>query len=311
MIEISRGASERLILHTGTDQGPQDTVTPPTIDIYDLETGELLIDNAVSEKIDLGRYAYSTPLWLSYSDRELRAVWSYSIEIDGVVQDGMWEQLITVNVPYTTPAVVADRFPDDEIVQRIYREQPEQLRDAERTVRYVINSFVGQRFTLETNKTYEIRGRGLKELYLPKRLARLTKIEDEDGRVYGGQIDAFTNFSIRKGNDVLPYSAYTDGLTLYGAPIGTRSRTGRWDDKVYLVTGDWGWTFIPHEVTEATNLLVRDSMSPDTKYFEMYVDNIRAADWRMEFVKTGDRTTGNAKADLMLSRFHTGNWTLI
>lgn len=309
MIEISQGGSERLILHTGTDAGPQDTITLPTVTIYNHETGEVL-NTGTAYKLDVGRYGYNTPIELSYSEGILRAVWSYALLVDGVTYTGTWEQLLVVSAPYTTPAAVADRFPDDVVIQRLFAEQPEQLRDAEKTVRYVINAFTGQSFSLEANRTYEVLGRGLKELYLPKRLARLTRIEDLKGRVYEGQIDAFTNFSIRKGSSVLPYSAYTDGLTVYGAPIGVRE-AGRWGNEVYRVTGDWGWTFIPREVSEAANLLVRDSLNADSKYFEMYVDNIRASDWRMEFAKTGDRTTGNAKADILLSRFHTGNWTLI
>lgn len=307
MIEIARGTSERLILHTGTSEGPLDAIENPTVTIYDAETGESLV-SGVSERIDLGQYAYNTPLWLSTSDRTLRAVWSYRLLINEVEQAGEWEQLLSVSVPYTTPAAVKDRYPNDELLQRA---DIESLRDAEKTVRYVINSFVGQSFSLESNATHEVRGRGLKELYLPKRLARLIRIEDLDGRVYDGHIDAFTNFSIRRGEYTLPYSAYTDGATIYGAPIGIRTEKGRWENRVYRVTGDWGWAFVPQEVTEAATMLIRDSFNPDSKYFEMYVDNIRASDWRMEFAKTGDRTTGNAKADLLLSRFHTGNWTLI
>lgn len=309
MIEIIKGSSETLVLRTGTEDVPQDSEALPIVSVYDEANTEIY--RATANRIDIGVYHFTTPAILSLNEGVYRVVWSYSLLLNGTSTPLTKEQHVVVVTPYISVERVVDRYPEDDTIQALYAAGGEQLRDAEKTVRYIINSFVGQSFSLEPNTTHEILGRGLKELYLPKRLARLTRIEDLDGRLYNGQIDAFTNFSIRRGDDTLLYSSYTDGQTLYGAPIGARSRSGRWGEGIYLVTGDWGWTFVPQEVEEAAGLLVKDSFNPDSKYFDMYVDNIRASDWRMEFAKTGDRTTGNAKADLLLSRFHTGNWTLI
>lgn len=309
MIEIIKGGSETLVLRTGTEDNPQDTETLPSVTIYNSSDDIVATGTAITTAP--GTYEFTTPLAASVNQGIYRLVWSYSLNLNGTITPLTEEEHLRVVTPYVSVERVRDRYPDDDIIQALYAAGGEQLRDAEKTVRYIINSFVGQSFSLEPNITYEVLGRGLKELYLPKRLARLTSITDLDGRVYQGQIDAFTSFSIRRGDDTLLYSAYTDGQTLYGVPIGARGRSGRWGDGVYRVTGDWGWTFVPQEVEEAATMLVKDSFNPDSKYFEMYVDNIRASDWRMEFAKTGDRTTGNAKADLLLSRFHTGNWTLI
>lgn len=306
MIEILRGQSERLILQTGTDEGPKDAVSLPTVEIYDED--DTLIISGTSERIGLGEYAFNTPLSLSQGEGEYRAVWYFSIDIAGTIEDGTWEQILIVTTPYTTPAAVRDRYPNDANLQAM---TDEELRDAERTVRHVINSYVGQSFTLELNRTYEVRGRGINELYLPHRIVNLYNVQDLGGRVFAAEIDLASRFALRKTDDLLPYSAYTDGQTQYGVPIRPAYSVKTWREGIYLVRGDWGWKNVPREVVEAAVMLVRDSANPDSKYFDMYVDNIRASDWRMEFAKTGDRTTGNAKADLLLSRFHTGNWMIL
>lgn len=306
MIEIYKNSSEQLILNLGTSEGPTDADagTIPTVTIENYKTGEGLILDAPSTRIDVGVYGYNTPLPLSDTEEMYRATWTFTL--GGEV--GTWEQILSVVSPYTTPAAVLDRYPNDEgLAGRTW----EEIRDAERTVRHVINSFTGQSFSLEANRTHEVRGTGGTELYLPKRIVRLISVQGLDGRYYGAEINDASRSSLRKTDDILPYSAYTDGATLYGAPVGLRSHRRIWREAVYRVTGDWGWEYIPAEVSEAAILLVRDSFAPDSKYFEMYVDNIRAADWRMEFAKTGDKTTGNARADLLLSRFHRANWVII
>lgn len=304
VIEIYKNSSERLILNLGTSEGPMDADAIPTITIEEYDTGEPIVVDALSTRIDIGVYGYNTSLALSATEQMYRATWSFVLNGEA----GTWEQVIAVISPYTTPAAVLDRFPDDKsLVGRTW----EELRDAERTVRHVINSFTGQSFNLEADAVREVRGTGGTELYLPKRIVRLISVQGVDGRYYSAEINDASRSSLRKVDDVLPYSAYTDGATLYGVPVGVRSYTRTWRETLYRVTGDWGWEHIPPEVTEAAVLLVRDAFAPDSKYFEMYVDNIRASDWRMEFAKTGDKTTGNARADILLSRFHSTNWMII
>lgn len=305
MIELYRNGSEQLILNLGTSEGPVDADALPTVSIYDGETGDLISGPDTSTRIDVGTYGYNTPLSLSQTERTLRAVWAFTIG----GESGTWEQFIQVVTPYVTPSAVKDRFPDNSQIQSLSYEQ---LKDTEKLIRHIINAFTGQEFNLETNETYEVRGRGLEELYLPKRLIRLTYLASYDGRMIPAEVNPRTNASLRRTHKPVAYSQpQTVGATMYGVPANWFQRVDKWGDSLYYVTGDWGWERVPSQVTEAALLLVRDYFCSDSKYFEMYVDNIRASDWRMEFARTGDATTGNAKADMLLKPLRRSNITIL
>jgi hypothetical protein len=178
------------------------------------------------------------------------------------------------------------------------------LRGMERLVADVINVYANQTFSLSTEPAIVL-GQNSDNLPLPNRLVELAGVDvmddtlDATGQPIPYSILEYVTFDpddrwhVRR-RTTWPVDRTTNPVSNY--------RLFKYP-KRYRVSGTWGWEFVPKEVTRAAELLVNDYFCADAKYREKYLDNIRAGNWRMEFRVTGDETTGNANADMLLSGF--------
>lgn len=175
------------------------------------------------------------------------------------------------------------------------------LRKMERLVAGIIDVYTNQTFSRENDAAYIVLGQDSDSLALPKRLIELASVELLDGT------DSITPYPLtayvvtdpdrpwllrrRKDFDVSRRLSPTTNYRFFKYP------------ELYRVTGDWGWDYVPAEVTRAAEILVKEYFCEDSKYRDKYIANIRAGDWRMEFKVTGDETTGSANADMLLTGF--------
>lgn len=110
--------------------------------------------------------------------------------------------------------------------------------------------------------------------------------------------------------------------TLYGplghrpggiiVPPGASGRATAWkDDYPFEITGDWGYKTIPANVKEAAKLLVNDYACSEIAYRDRYLESIRAADWRLQYNSRAWESTGNVRADQLLSDYVLLDWAVV
>jgi len=197
----------------------------------------------------------------------------------------------------------------------------QEIINMERMVSKFIDSYCGQSFSYEIAKTKTSIGPGSDYLTLPSRLWQLdevtilddyiTIVRDSEGNV----IDR--DYSQRS---ILPYVVldYDNPWTIrnrrnidYVSMSEISNRHLFKNGAIYAITGNWGYQYVPHKVTEAATILVKLYFFDDANYRDRYLTEIMAGNWRMKFRSTGDETTGSANADVLLSAYRNINAAVI
>lgn len=247
--------------------------------------------------------------WITDHPRNLRMTWRYSLASDsGAERSGTTE--VFVSVPYADIRKLRE-------IKELNEFSDQEIMAMERLVSRVIDSFCGQSFGFEKEKTKTVIGAGSEYLILPDRLWELndiTALDDYERIIRDGQgnvvgID-------RSGRSILeyvtvdldnPWRIRNRRSYNYVALDETRTRNFFRNGTIYAVSGNWGYPFVPARVTEATVLLVKTYFYDDAAYRDRYISDIRAGNWRMTFSATGDATTGSANADILLSTYRNIN----
>jgi hypothetical protein len=225
--------------------------------------------------------------------------WAY--QIGGQMVESAPEHLAVVK-PSITYNQFMTRYPKSIIEEK-------EFRLVEPVVRKVIETYCNQIFTREDNRSYVITGQNSDSLPLPRQLINLESVVvmdpsirvDDDGVRTEDAYELMPYITFDE-NDRWSLRRRTTWPVTRGLTPTSNYRFFKYPTR-YRVTGDWGWEMVPEDVTRAAGILVNDYGCQDAKYREKYIANIRAGDWRMEFIATGDETTGNANADMILSRF--------
>lgn len=291
MIEIYRDTTERVYLTLYQGSNPVDADVNPSVVITDVTAGDVLF-TGVATREALGVYYVVPPS--QESSKMLRIDWTYTIGGEA----NSPSQYVSIVTPYALPDEIRSFAPGMESADI------DDLKEVERTVRGVIDAYCHQTFDYERGKTYQAYGRNAATLVLPKRLIRLTS-------VYQG----LTNLS--NYVQAHPGSHYTLGRTYPANAIKAdvndlfTSRRFFSENTAFSVTGDWGWEYVPSEVNQAAKLIIKARFCDEDAYRERWIDNIRNADWRMEFLRTGNHTTGSADADALLNMYRNLNWQVL
>jgi hypothetical protein len=179
----------------------------------------------------------------------------------------------------------------------------------EQLTRGIIDAYCNQTFQFEQNKTITVVGNNTNQLLLPKRIVRLISLRTGPIGSAGVPTSDMTLYSTVADDWSIGRAPVDLNDTKYGFPggVGALFKGG----SAYRVQGDFGWKYVPARITQAAGILVDFYSQPGAKYRETNVDVVRAADWRIEMIKTGDDTTGNANADAILNRFVNPNWAVV
>lgn len=180
----------------------------------------------------------------------------------------------------------------------------DEIRDAEKAARYIVQAHTGQYFGKETS-TKRAWGERNNALYLPARLLSLTTINGVADTNYYITGDGW--FLTRPSyGGIPPVKADVYGINEVTGPIVDpySFRNNVFSNNVpYDVNGTWGWDEVPAAVTEAMKLLVNDYACADTQYRDRYLTSMTAADWRIQFNNGAFINTGNVRADQLLSDY--------
>lgn len=267
------------------------------VDIINVDTGTIVVSGAPTTNDAVGKYSYVLSPPVTNDTGFYVARWHYDVQ--GVAYSPATS--FTVSVPYVT-------LEDFTNYPSLADKSNEVLWEMERIVRYVIDSFCGQTFQYKLDRSLTVHGKDSNWLVLPERLWNLDSVKvgvdyvdtaDIEGHditelVYR-DLDDF--WRIRRRN----YYSFNE----IKRDVEGEFRRMRYfgENKIYVVTGDWGWEYVPGEVNQAARLLVDYYFCKDATYRDKWIDNIRSADWRIEYDRTGSETTGSANADMMLANF--------
>lgn len=274
---------------------PQQAGSGVTLNVYE---GDVLLDTFTADwNANTEEYDVTIGQDITTNNNVLSIEWVYTVQSYPVTTPR--EPLYIVR-PYANYAEYKNKYPDDTTTFNEFFE-------AEKLVRGVIDSHCRQTFQFDEDTFYTLNGSGHDRLELPRRLVNLdvVRIMDSVSDYYDVTeyvtVDPDEKYSIRRKH----WESIRPGMN----PISRSSFFKA--QNIYRVTGDWGWEYVPTAIKQAALILIHDYQCADARYREKFIQNIRAADWRMEFAVTGNETTGNANADTLLSEYRHFIWEVI
>lgn len=306
MIEVYKDTSEQIELRTYISGVRVNSVTTPEYTVYDVSDGSTVIstgDSTVVTGESAEYYAFLLTPEHTSTCRTLKVHWTYTLSTAIGNVTGQSFDYIDVVSPYVTPGELIAEFP--EFASGGSNEKTfDELKSMERTIRHVIDTFCGQSFKAEYGVEKSVMGHDSNFLILNDRLMTLDTIELEDTDLTDYvETDADDLWTIRRKQDF--------GDTVKRDVENVFGRNFFKENRIYKVTGDWGWDYVPNEVNQAAKILVANAYCQEETYRQRYIDNLRAADFRIEFWYPSDETTGIANADLMLYQFRRYNVVII
>lgn len=291
--------------------------------IEDEDGNEIASDQAT--RVSEGVYRATIDQSLTSEYTSMRIQWQYGITENAtfIQVETEWEHIFVVR-PYVTVGAY-----NNQLMTQEEPLSPTDFKQLESVVRGVIDAYCRQNFQL-TKNSYLVPGGGMTKLQLPFRLVRLDSIYAADEpfaamQAYEGIYD-HTSEQERMRADALSMHSLNEFVTFTkDHPWEIRRRTrattpgispvsaqARFEShRYYIVEGLWGWERVPNDVARAAAILTRDYLDDDSKWREKYVSVARAADWRLEFSATGNETTGNANADMILEKYRNFRWEVL
>lgn len=294
-MEIYYGSIEYLTHTVYVSGQPTQADSPVTVRIFDGDT-QVFTDTAVWEPTDLHYYT-TVGQDITLLNVPLEIEWSYTVLGHAVVTP---REPVSIVRPYSNFSEYKEAYPNDETTF-------DEFFQAEKLVRGVIDSHCRQTFQFDRNVEYTLQGSGHDVLELPRRLVNLIDVRVLDSTTDYYLVTEYVTFDKDE-----KYRIRRTQWDAFGAGMNPITRSNFFKaHSIYRVTGDWGWEFVPQSVKQAATILIHDYQCADAKYREKFIQNIRAADWRMEFAVTGNETTGNANADTLLSEYRHFLWEVI
>lgn len=158
-------------------------------------------------------------------------------------------------------------------------EHSEQFEQAEDVVKNIINTFCGQSFEFYNDKALTYSGDGHNKIYLSIRLEDIAAVTLKP------------SYDITDQVEIDPTSKY------YLKAVGN-SKFGR--DATIEIRGNWGWRFVPSNISQASGILIADMFNEDSAYIKHGVIDAYMDTHRIRFDSTIMGTTGNLDADVLL-----------
>jgi hypothetical protein len=190
-------------------------------------------------------------------------------------------------------------FNDYESLEETYGDS---FRQTERKVRLVIEKFVNQKFGPLLSKTVDVQGTGGSNLELPYRLLSLTSVQDQWG-------EELTEY-VRVGGGTSWFLEYNSSLNMYmdiKKDVSLEPYNFFRSNVTYSIEGDFGWEYVPVDVSEAAKLLISDNFNGTSDLVKQGFRSAQLGDFAYSTAigKMGEQwaTTGNSDADLLLSEY--------
>lgn len=275
---------------------------PGTFDVEVWKEDEVLA-NISTVTYASGKYSITLPFSLTQTDNTYSIRWRFNYIEDGETFEYNNFTEVEVVTPILPLSEINDIVKDDEDWE--YKD----LANLERAVRSIIQAHTGQTFGKFVGSR-SITGGGESSLRLPQRLISINNI---NGDPYVSQSVALRGggwFLESKVWGVPTIRADFDGWheNPYTSPAPIRHPYQRNNhifikNYEYAIDGVWGWNAVPESVKEAARLLVNDYACGDSMYRDRFLSSISAADWKIQFHEGAFTSTGNVRANQLLSEY--------
>lgn len=180
--------------------------------------------------------------------------------------------------------------------------EDERFAASEKATRSLIETVTGQKFGPYVGKTIKIQGDGGDTLEVPLRIRSLTSVTDQYAEILTDRVE------IAAGE---PY--FLQYIDRYRAPFYQdykrdlsieRRKQDFFTEKLdFVITGDFGWEYVPTAVAEAAKLLIADNLSGRNDLREGGINEAQLGDFSYKLNADQWGTTGNTRADILLSDY--------
>lgn len=298
---------------------PTDADSLPTVKVYDVTEDPAISPaiapdtllttlTSVKSEVDPGTYEVYLPQSYTTRNRSLKLVWESPVGSDVVKNI----HKVFVTTPYADIAQAADAIGVSSDQSDPNYKSYDDLSDAERWARKVIENYTGQEFFLYDD-VYTVYSTGSDTLPLPYRIDTLHELYQNDTLLVDtiNEIDNWnypvqiseSGFGLRVNRaDMLDNTVYTaNGMV---PPSINDSSYGAFaNGSAYRVQGRFGWESVPDEVELACIELMKDYFSNDKNWRNKYIKNIKTFDWSFEYNGDTFTGTGNTYVDQILSGY--------
>lgn len=248
---------------------------PPTVTLYH-EWGDQ-IGGTLTSTLDSGTI-YKVNLTSSHTESSgvLKLKWSYSVGATAKSQNSF----LNIYSQYIDSLTFFDRHPETEDAWG------DRFDELELKTRNIINTYCGQEFDIKISKTITLDGSDSKTLFLPLRIDSVAAVDAVVPTVSGTSTDDITSLI-----EIHPESRFF----LRAIDSQKFSKNAQ-----FKIRGDWGWPYVPQNVTEAADYIILDLMNDDAAYRQHGVTNVRIDTHEMSFTDSIFGSTGNIDADVLL-----------
>lgn len=172
----------------------------------------------------------------------------------------------------------------------------------ERKVRHIIQNYTGHKFGPYYGKYMDIQGDGGDSLYLPVPILLLRSIESN----FGDDITDLVEIS-PNDNCILQRQSRFRGTQYYEIKRDVFWNQYEMFNERYNFTiyGDWGFEYVPQEVTEAAQILAAEALGSDeiADMKSKGIFQLQLGDFQIRLNADQWGTTGNATADNLLASY--------
>lgn len=250
-----------------------------------------------NDVIAQGRFFYELSPSVTNRPRTLRVSWEYSV--GGSSRTG--SDTVFISVPYV-------QFNELRDIKDLSAYSDQEIISMERLTAKVIDAYCSQSFGNEVGVSKTVPGDDSDYLWLPNKLTSLDSVKILDDYATDEERD-ITNYVVLDLDN--PWRLRNKRNLEYMPVSEIEDRPFFKNGVIYSVKGDWGYNYVPIEITQAAKILVNYFFCSDSVYRDRYIKDIKAGNWRMVFSATGDSTTGSANADMILSAYRNFNAAVI
>ena len=303
MQQINNGDFEELELVIVRNNEKVDADGTVLVSIYDADDSNntVIVSGSATNQPMHGHYAFGVDATVTGLNKVIRADWLYTVNSSSVVQSTFYE----IVTPYTTVSDIVDYYNLGSSPSDLNYRPYDQIRNAERLARTVIEGYTGQKFG-KRNGSQEVFGNGSDACFMTEPMVKLNKMYENDALLYDAtQSPVFNDFGfdliltqtnktvriLNTGWDVR-YDNNIDPSVLYYGRFRNHSR--------YKFEGVIGWNYVPPNVKLAATILAGDYLSNDAAWRIRYLNEVSMGQVTFKMTAGAFNGTGNILVDNML-----------
>jgi hypothetical protein len=298
MDEVKINTSKAVTL--SLDNDPTDNAV--TVNVYH-EFGDKILGPSSATRVSAGNYSFTIGDNAG-EEPYLNSAGKYRVDFSYSVSGISYKKNVYFNVytPYTTSSEFFALYPE------LQAANSSKFDVIERRARAIINTFCGQSFETYLNKKLVLNGNDHTNLHLPYPISRVSTIIYNEGEVdqatyYDESADIKNIEKVRQpfNFNSTYYIRFKKGSTGINQRIFDTAVFK--EESSYSITGDWGWAYVPDNVTQAANLIIADIMNDDSEYRRHGITSVDMDNIRFSMMSKFYETTGNIEADVLLTDY--------